>query len=268
MRTDISPSWVMKTGSQLPLIYYFFISNSLEPFSVYLIETPDGKTNIDLSDADRFPNGFFQLVGNELTFVFNWVLDADTPAGFYVYKLSSKSITKVVKLAVIDYTYKKVLDSTKLGVVPDKGFGWIRANNFNRSWATDEFVSTIVTAIERTYWQTGCAPIEFWDWSGINGADLSDQHPRGSHQNGIAVDITYVKDKNGKVDWEWFIQLINNVIALSNKNFRFIINDKWYNGEFWPMLTSNEKHVLFPHVSREAGHGGHKDHTHFNFVTY
>lgn len=270
MTALMSPKWVYKIKGSMPLIYYFFIPNNKDPFKVYLTKTPNSTMRLELSDAKQFPNGIFQLSGNKLIFIFPWELNSDVLSGFYEYELVTEDSTQSVKLAVIDFTYKEILTNTKLRSVPKDGLGWVRARTPNKSWATDEFMSVIITAIEKTYLQTECNPIEFWDWSGPNGTDVntqynSPQHPPASHKNGIAVDIKYVFKEPGKVDWEWFILLMRNVSFLTDRSFRFIINDVWYQKEFWPMLTSRERQELFPHISSEAGHGGHKDHTHFNF---
>lgn len=276
MEALISPKWVYKTGKDVPLIYYFYIPNNKEPFTVYLTKAPTGTMKLELSDSKLFPNGFFKLAGNDLIFIFPWILDANTLAGFYEYELVTKATTQLVKLAVIEYTYEEILTSTKFDVASKQGPGWNRVHDDDKSCGTEAFISTIISAVEKTHWEMGVQSIDFWDWSGPNGTNVNDQypnmetpaHPGASHKNGIAVDMTYVKNDQGVVDWKWFTALMKNVVLLSATNFRFIINDVWYQSQFWPGLSPSDQHLLFPHISRESGHGGHQDHTHFNFVYY
>ena len=134
---------------------------------------------------------------------------------------------------ILPINNKKTWMSFKKGT---SGPGWIITSTYDRNWSKYEFACRIIKSIELAY--DACKfkkPIEFQDWSGIQGQILNG-HPGASHSGGYVVDFTYPSPL------EVFGDIVLNAIQYS-PNFRFRIHFDIYN-----FLKKKIKPTMFQYI--------------------
>lgn len=83
MKALISPPRVHQPAAgTVALTYEMKLEGFIEPFEVFLIETPDGEIP-PLNLADHIPDHQVILAGGERIMIFPWHIDHTNPAGHY-----------------------------------------------------------------------------------------------------------------------------------------------------------------------------------------
>ncbi len=258
MNAHMTPNSVYrpKTGSW-PLLYQWWVEGSDKPFKLDgCLPGESGWWEMYLIDQNVVGGErIVTLAGNPISY--------DTPSGIWRYRLTLGNESAITTLAVIAYTYEKVLvgDKTILRVA-DFGPGWRATAPILNNYATIEFSSIAITAIERTHFATRCDCIDLMDWSGPGGAPIPGHI---YHAEGRTLDGRYVRKADGTIDEVWFTHLVNQTRKLTVRPIKYWINDKWYATTLLPsirLLFPKEVQAICDCLNPSDQYGGHKDHWH------
>lgn len=263
------------------LTYEMKLEGFIEPFEVFLIETPDGEIP-PLNLADHIPDHQVILAGGERIMIFPWHIDHTNPAGHYRMEFRAAGHSFYPEpFQVVAYSWGVLSDSTDLmqgltlmGMENPYGYGWYLGGRTDdvihpdRLWIRKDFGSRLCTALERTYWAHYYdEEIKITEFSGPGGAEL-DHHPPGGHKDGKAADIAYLLMEPGNlnsVDWRWFVKFVCNFADLWPDIFDVLINPTFhleFQNEVNIMhslceITDAQRTVLLQRVQTYSGHIDH-----------